>query len=144
MSHKPGSSLPLLSTRPAVTPVTLKRAATNFAARWTEAQWVWTICDCYPTASRLRFKPGPSAPESSMLTTRLPSHPVWLYDPKNIPSRGEIRARPNKGSFGPPESTFQTAPWSVQPFLQGSQIRDGSAVHTPLVAKLQATRVPIA
>ena len=43
VSHKPGSRLPLLSTRPAVTPVTLKRAATNFAA-WTEAQWVWTVC----------------------------------------------------------------------------------------------------
>jgi len=33
MSHKPGSRLPLLSTRPAVTLATLKRAATNFAAR---------------------------------------------------------------------------------------------------------------
>jgi len=30
--HKPGSRLPLLSARPAVTPATLKRAATNFAA----------------------------------------------------------------------------------------------------------------
>ena len=30
--HKPGDRLPLLSTRPAVTPTTLKRAATNFAA----------------------------------------------------------------------------------------------------------------
>ena len=29
--------------------------------------------DCYPTASRLLFAPGPSAPESSMLTTWLPS-----------------------------------------------------------------------
>jgi len=32
MSHKPGGRLPLLSTRPAVTPTTLKRAATNFSA----------------------------------------------------------------------------------------------------------------
>ena len=32
MSHKPGDRLPLLSARPAVTPTTLKRAATNFAA----------------------------------------------------------------------------------------------------------------
>jgi len=32
VSHKPGLRLPLLSTRPAVTPATLKRAATNFAA----------------------------------------------------------------------------------------------------------------
>jgi len=32
VSHKPGSRLPLLSARPAVTLTTLKRAATNFAA----------------------------------------------------------------------------------------------------------------
>ena len=32
VSHKPGGRLPLLSARPAVTPVTLNRAATNFAA----------------------------------------------------------------------------------------------------------------
>ena len=44
VSHKPGGRLPLLSTRPAVTPATVKRAATNFAVWWTEAQWVWTGC----------------------------------------------------------------------------------------------------
>ena len=33
VSHKPGGRLPLLSARPAVTPATLKRDATNFAAR---------------------------------------------------------------------------------------------------------------
>ena len=32
VSHEPGGRLPLLSARPAVTPATLKRAATNFAA----------------------------------------------------------------------------------------------------------------
>jgi len=32
VSHEPGARLPLLSPRPAVTPATLKRAATNFAA----------------------------------------------------------------------------------------------------------------
>ena len=32
VSHKPGGRLPLLSTRPAVTLATLKRAATNFTA----------------------------------------------------------------------------------------------------------------
>jgi len=32
VSHKPGGSLPLLSARPAATPATLKRAATNFDA----------------------------------------------------------------------------------------------------------------
>jgi len=31
VSHKPGDRLPLLSARPAVTPATLKRIATNFA-----------------------------------------------------------------------------------------------------------------
>jgi len=32
VSHKPGGRLSLLSARPAVTPATLKTAATNFAA----------------------------------------------------------------------------------------------------------------
>ena len=32
VSRKPGSRLPLLSARPAVTPAILKRTATNFAA----------------------------------------------------------------------------------------------------------------
>ena len=32
VSQKPGGRLPLLSARPAVTPATFKRAATNFAA----------------------------------------------------------------------------------------------------------------
>ena len=44
VSHKPGSRLQLLSARPAVTPATLKQAVTNFAAWWTEPQWVWAVC----------------------------------------------------------------------------------------------------
>ena len=32
VSHKPGGRLPLLSTRPAVTPAALKRAAASFTA----------------------------------------------------------------------------------------------------------------
>jgi len=32
VNHKPGGRLSFLSARPAVTPATLKRAATNFAA----------------------------------------------------------------------------------------------------------------
>ena len=32
VSYKPGGRLPLLSARPALTPATLKRAATGFAA----------------------------------------------------------------------------------------------------------------
>jgi len=56
VSHKPGGRLPLLSSRPAVTPATLKRAATNFDAWRTEARWVWTVC---LRQSQLRFEPGP-------------------------------------------------------------------------------------
>ena len=44
VSHKPDGRLPLLSARPAVTLATLKRAATNFAAWWKDARWVWTVC----------------------------------------------------------------------------------------------------
>jgi len=44
VSHKPGGRLPLLSVRHAVTQATLKRGATNFAAWWTEAQWMWAVC----------------------------------------------------------------------------------------------------
>ena len=40
VSHKPGSRLPFLTARPAVTYATLTRAATNYAAWWTEARWV--------------------------------------------------------------------------------------------------------
>jgi len=40
VSHKPGGRLPLLFARHAVTPAIFKRAATNFAAWWTQAQWV--------------------------------------------------------------------------------------------------------
>ena len=32
VSRKPGCRLPLLSAKPAVTPATIKKAATNFAA----------------------------------------------------------------------------------------------------------------
>ena len=60
VSHKPGGRLPLLSARLAVTPATLKRAATNFAfgeqRHDGREQFAY---DCYPTVLRLRFEPGP-------------------------------------------------------------------------------------
>jgi len=67
VSHKPGGRQPLLSARPAVTLATTKRAASNFAAWWIEARWVWTVCLrqqrlrllSYPTASWLRFELRP-------------------------------------------------------------------------------------
>ena len=78
VSHKPGGRLPLLSARPAVTAATFKRAATSFAAWRTEARWVWNSLPKTVTRQRCGcdLNPGPSAPESSMLTTRLPSQPL--------------------------------------------------------------------
>jgi len=40
VSRKPGGRLPLLPARPAVTLASLKKAATNFAAWFTDARWV--------------------------------------------------------------------------------------------------------
>jgi len=61
VTHKPGGRLPLLSARPVKNWVV--RAATSFAAWWTEAQWVWTVClrllPDTPKASRLRSEPRP-------------------------------------------------------------------------------------
>jgi len=71
----PAVMLPLLSARPAVTLATLKRAATNFSAWWTMAPW---HDGCEQVAQQRRgcdLNPRPTAPESSTLTTRLPSHP---------------------------------------------------------------------
>jgi len=78
VNHKPGGRLPLLSARPAVTPATLTRAATNFAAWGTMG-----VSSLPKTVTRQRrdcdLNPGPSAPESSTLTTRLPSHQSVIY-----------------------------------------------------------------
>jgi len=61
---QPGLQLP---------PATLNRAATNFAAWWTEARWVWIVCLRLTRQRRdCDMNPGPSAPESSTLITRLP------------------------------------------------------------------------
>ena len=70
----------VLSGRPAVTPATLKTGAANLAAWWTKVRWVWTVClRSLPNSVAARrgcdLNPGPSAPESSTLTTRLPNHP---------------------------------------------------------------------
>ena len=66
VSHKPGDRLPLLSARPAVTLATLKRAA---------ARGTIGVNSLLKTVTRQRrgcdLNPGPSAPESSTLTTLL-------------------------------------------------------------------------
>jgi len=83
VSHKPGGRLPLLSARPAVTPATLKRAATNFCCLVNRG--TMGVNSLLKTVTRQRrdcdLNPGPSAPESSTLTTRLPSHPTQLHNP---------------------------------------------------------------
>ena len=67
-SHKPGGRLPLLSARPAVTPAPLKRAT------------AMGVNSLPKTVTRQRrdcdSNPGPSAPQSSTLTTRLLSYPL--------------------------------------------------------------------
>jgi len=58
-SHKSGGRLPLLSARPAVTPAMVVNSLPKTVTRERRE------CD---------LNPGPSVPESSTLTTRLPSH----------------------------------------------------------------------
>jgi len=76
VNHKPGGMLPLLSARPAVTPATLKRAATNFAALVNRDTMGANSLPKTVTRQRsdCNLNAGPSAPESSTLPTRLPSH----------------------------------------------------------------------
>ena len=73
MSHKPGGRLPLFSARPAVILATLKRALPTLLLGEEG------VNNLPKTVTRHRhdcdLNPGPSAPESSTLTTRLPSHP---------------------------------------------------------------------
>ena len=77
VSHKPGGRLPLLSARPAVTLATLKRAATSFQCLANRAHTMG-VNSLPKTVTRQRrgcnMNPGPTAPESSTLTIRLPSH----------------------------------------------------------------------
>ena len=77
VNHKPSGRLPLLSARPAVTLATLKRTVTNIAACLVN-RGAMGVNSLPKTVTRQRrgcdSNPGPSAPESSTLTTRLPSH----------------------------------------------------------------------
>jgi len=72
-SHKPGGRLPLLSARPAVTLTTLKRGCYQFCCLVNRG--TMAVNSLPKTVNRLRrdcyLNPGPSAPESSTLTTRL-------------------------------------------------------------------------
>jgi len=86
VNHKPGGRLPLLSARPAVTPATLKgRGCYQF--RCLVNRDTMGVNRLRKTVTRQRrdceMNSGPSAPESSTLTTRLPSHPRILYSGNN-------------------------------------------------------------
>jgi len=69
---KPGGRLPLLSARPAVTPATQFCCLVNRGTMGVSSL-PKTVT---PQRRGCDLNPGPSAPESSALTTRLPSHPV--------------------------------------------------------------------
>ena len=78
VSHKPGGRLPLLSVRPAVTP--RQEGCYQFCCLVNgDTMGVNSLPE---TVTRQRrdcdVSPGPSAPESSTLTTRLPSHPCVI------------------------------------------------------------------
>jgi len=66
MSHKPGGRLPLLSARPAVTPATLKRAATSFAAG---KRAVKRVCVCVCVCARVCVTGGAYAPYATCMAT---------------------------------------------------------------------------
>ena len=72
------SRLPLVSARPAVTLATPKRAATSLFCCLVY-RGTLGVNSLPKTVTRQRrgcnLNPGPTAPESSTLTTRLPSHP---------------------------------------------------------------------
>jgi len=80
MSHELCGRLPLLSPRPAVTLATLKRAATKF--RCLANRGTIGVNSLPKTVTQqchgCNLNPGPSALESSTLTTRLLSHPYHM------------------------------------------------------------------
>ena len=77
VSHKPGGRMPLLSTRPAVTLLTHKSC---YQFRCLVNRGTMGVNSLPKTITRQRrgcdLNAGPTAPESSTLTTRLPSHPL--------------------------------------------------------------------
>jgi len=78
VSYKPGGRLPLLSARPAVTLAALKEGCYRFHCLVNKD--TMGVNSLPKTVTRQHrscgLNPGPSAPESSTLTTRLLSHPL--------------------------------------------------------------------
>jgi len=82
VSHKFGGRLPLLSARLAVTPATLKRGCYQFCCLVKKG--IMDMNSLLKTVTRQRrgcdLSPGPSAPESSTLTTWVPSHVPFVLE----------------------------------------------------------------
>ena len=80
VSHKLGGRLPLLSARPAVTLATHKKGCYQF--RCLVNRGTMGVNTLPKTVTRqcrgCNLNPGPSVPESSMLTIRLLSHPSGM------------------------------------------------------------------
>jgi len=80
VSHKPGGRLSLLYARPTVTPQPLRGLLPILLLG---EQRQMDVNSLPKTVTRQRrgcdLNPGPSAPESSTLITRLPSLPQWDY-----------------------------------------------------------------
>jgi len=119
VSHKPGNRLPLLFAEPAVTLATLKRAATNEQCLVNREM---TGVNSLPkTVTRERrdcdLNPGPTAPESSTLTTRLPSHPCNVDINKRSRSFDDRPHRPRTchPHGGWVHSEAALSPWRAAP-----------------------------
>ena len=85
VSHKPGGRLPLLFARPAVTPATLEGCYQFCYLVNKGTMGVNSLPETVILQQRgCDLNPGPSAPESKTLNTRLPSHPavVQMYCPR--------------------------------------------------------------
>jgi len=80
VSHKPGGRLPLLSARPAVTHATLKEGCYKFCCLVNRG--TMDVNSLPKNVTRecrgCDLNTGPSAPESSTLTTRLLSQPTCV------------------------------------------------------------------
>ena len=136
VSHKPGGRLPLLSARPAVTPATLKRAATNFAAWWTEAEWVWAVCLILLQRRDCDLNQRLSAPESSTLTTRLPSHPLSRSTSFKLIRRRLCSA----SSIGCLRNTAHICCWTLSRAIDRYLMSaERSAVYPPLLLSIDGT-----
>ena len=59
------------------------------------------------------FNPGPSAPESSKLTTRLPSHPLVDY------IEYIAAGKPRRAQVGPQKCPFPWGIWTPQLIYRG-------------------------